>query len=236
MDKILDFVGGPLFTAAFLFMALGLLRLVILQIYEITRVMVNTRDKTYPWSKNFKEFFSWAVPGKNHVRVKPIFSVASFIFHIGLVLVPIFFVGHLALWKSGLGMSGPAAGLNYPISTALTIVTIAAGVFMLCYRIFSQSMRFLSGFMDYFLLVLLLVPFITGFLMVHPALLPVSYNAMYLVHMLSAELVIFLIPLTKMAHVILYPFDRFSSDLYWRLTGEGSHKVAEIMRGDDLKA
>jgi len=54
---------------------------------------------------------------------------------------------------------------------------------------------------------------------------------MMLLHVLSAELLFVLMPTTKLAHVVLFPFDRLSGDIFWRLVPGAGDRVAETLRG-----
>ena len=91
--------------------------------------------------------------------------------------------------------------------------------------------RELSSKTDYFLISAVLIPFITGFLASNPAWSPLPYESMMLLHVLSAELVFVLMPTTKLAHVVLFPFDRLSGDIFWRLVPGAGDRVAETLRG-----
>jgi nitrate reductase gamma subunit len=234
MEMLLEFAKGPLFTATFVFMCLGLVRLVVLQLLEMLRAWTLTQDHDIPIIKNLKEFMTWTVPNGNMLRMRPFFSIASIIFHIGLILVPIFYLGHVVLWESGLGISWP--GFFRPLGDVLTATTVISGLVLLGYRLFHKSFRNLSSAMDYFLLILILAIFLSGFLAAHPVLLPINYTSMMLIHVVSAEIIFILMPFTKLSHMILFPFGRISSDYYWKLSTDGPEKVAHIMRGDDLKA
>ena len=103
------------------------------------------------------------------------------------------------------------------IADVLTLVTITAGIVLFCVRAFETGSRSLSSGMDYLLIVILLIPFVSGFMACHPAVNPLSYKPMMLIHILSADVVFILIPTTKLAHCVLFMFDRFSSDIFWRM-------------------
>ncbi len=236
MESLLEFARGPLFVATFLIMVLGLLRVVAMEILEIGRSNALTEVRGFPWSKNIREFISWVVPTKNFVRERPVMSALSFVFHLGILLVPLFFASHIFLWERGLGIAVPAwIEMGVRVADALTLMTIATGLGLLAIRVFHAPTRFLSSFMDYFILGAVLVPFISGFLATHPSLHFTGYTAIMLVHVLSAELVFVLLPFSKLSHAVLFPFDRVSSDFYWRLSTEGARKVAHAMRGPEAK-
>jgi nitrate reductase gamma subunit len=227
MDS-LEFVRGPLFIATFAFMALGLLRHIVLRTYGVVKTLKQTPHKAVPWGKVFKKSAEWVVP-ISHMKTAPGMKIASIVFHIGLILVPMFLADHLFLWARGIGIALPALPAGF--ADQLTLVTIGTGLFLLGYRVFNRISRELSERSNYFLLAAILLPFITGFLASHPAFSPVSYKTMMLLHVLSAELTFVLLPTTKLAHVVLFPFDRISTDIYWRFVPGAGDQVAETLRG-----
>jgi nitrate reductase gamma subunit len=87
---------------------------------------------------------------------------------------------------------------------------------------------------DYVLLLLILLPFLSGYLASHPAVNPSPWNVMMLTHLLSAELLFVLTPFTKLAHVVLFFFDRVSA-LHWQLRPGAGDKVAEALYGKGAK-
>ena len=99
------------------------------------------------------------------------------------------------------------------------------------FRCVSRVARQLSTRGDYLILIAIVLPFVSGFLAAHPASSPLAYKTMMLIHVLSAELVFVLLPTTKLAHVVLFPFDRISTDIYWRLVPGAGDRVAEALRG-----
>jgi len=234
MEQVLEFARGPLFIAALSLMVLGLGRLVVLELLEMTRAWTGMRDRKIPWSQNIKTFAEWLVPVRLIPRIRPLFSATSFLFHIGLIVVPIFLAEHIRLWERGLGLSWPSVGRG--IADFLTLLTMATCLVLLSIRVFHKPTRALSGFWDYALLVILFIPFASGYAMVHPEWLFTKWNTMMLIHVLSGELVFVLIPFTKLSHVVLFPFDRLSSDFYWRFPADGPDRVAEALHGEDVKA
>jgi len=234
MEQMLEFARGPLFIATFSLMMLGLGRLLVLELLEMARAWMGMRDKAIPWSQNMKIFAEWLVPVRLIPRIRPFFSVISFLFHIGLIVVPIFLAEHILLWERGLGFSWPSVGRG--IADFLTLMTMVTCIVLLLIRTFHKPTRVLSGFWDYALLLILFVPFASGYVMVHPRWLFTDWTTMMLIHVLSAELVFVLMPFTKLSHVVLFPFERISSDFYWRFPAEGPDRVAAALHGEDVKA
>ena len=167
MDALLDFARGPLFRFSLIIMILGLARILFLDLYNAWKAYRKAGDKTMPWKLIIIRSLEWLVPIKRIGHNRPVYSVFSVIFHIGLILVPIFLLAHVQLWKSGLGISWPT--LSYKVAYWLTISTIVAAVALIIGRIFNRSSSFLSRKQDFLWPILLLIPFVTGFICAHTA-------------------------------------------------------------------
>jgi nitrate reductase gamma subunit len=137
------------------------------------------------------------------MRNQPFFVFGAFIFHIMLILVPIFFSAHIFLWEEAFGISL----LSFPdiLSDIMTLALIGSGLFLLLRRIIRTEVRILTGVWDYVLLLLTIFPFITGFLAFHQF---GPYKTMVLLHIISGEILLIIIPFSKLAHVILFFFTR----------------------------
>ena len=77
-----------------------------------------------------------------------------------------------------------------------------------------------------------LVPFLSGFLAAHPTVNPLPWSWMMLLHILSAELLLVAVPFTKLAHVVLFPFDRLS-EVHWQLRPGAGDRVAAAIYGEE---
>jgi len=231
MQAWLDFAKGPLFAFTFGIMIIGLFRLVILQVYLLT-VRKGRRLKDVPWFSMARESLSWVVPVKHIEPGTKVFSIASFLMHIGLIIVPLLLLDHIVRWESFLGVNLPA--ISTGTADVLTVLTIACALLLLAYRTFRARHRLVSGPMDFFLLLLILAPFVTGFLAAHPAINPVSWEVMMLGHILSAEALFVTIPFTKLAHVVLFFFDRISA-VHWQLRPGAGDRVAEALYGEEVR-
>lgn len=116
----------------------------------------------------------------------------------------------------------------------LSLFTIACIFILLGFRLFSRRHRAMSTLIDYALLILIFLPFATGFLASHPAINPFPWDIMMLTHLLSAELLFIIIPFTKLAHIVLFAFDRISA-IHWQLRPGAGNKVAEALFGKEAK-
>jgi nitrate reductase gamma subunit len=231
MEQWIEFAKGPLFALSFLVMILGLARLVIIQVYSLITGK-GRRLMNAPWRKISREATSWIIPVHHLIPGTKFFSVVSYLFHVGIIIVPVLLVDHIVLWEDFLNTNLPSIG--YFLADFLTLFTLACIVVLLGFRIFSRRHRAMSMPMDYALLILIFLPFSSGFLASHPAINPFPWDVMMLIHLLSAELLFIIIPFTKLAHVVLFAFDRISA-IHWQLRPGAGDKVAEALYGKEAK-
>jgi len=231
MDAWIEFAKGPLFAITFLIMVLGLGRQVVLQLYFLF-VKKGRRLRDVAWSKIARETATWVVPVRHMEPGNELFTASSFLMHIGIILVPLFLIDHVVLWEQFLGIRLPA--LSEGVADVLALLTIGCGFLLLFYRLFRERHRQVSRPMDYVLLVMVILPFVSGYLAAHPAANPFPWSVMMLTHLLSAELLFVLVPFTKLAHVVLFFFDRISA-VHWQLRPGAGDRVAEALYGEEVK-
>ena len=107
-----------------------------------------------------------------------------------------------------------------------------AAVGLLLGRMLNQASRTISKPQDWLLPLLCAVPFVTGFWVAHPSWSPLGVQAVYLVHLLSAELLILLVPFSKLVHMVLFWTSQTSSELGWRFP-PGSGERVRLSLGKD---
>jgi nitrate reductase gamma subunit len=107
----------------------------------------------------------------------------------------------------------------------LTIATALALTGLVVLRVANRASRALSRFGDFALPVLCLVPVVSGFLVAHPRLSPIDAQVTYLAHLLSAELLLVLVPFTKLVHMTLFWSSQSVTELGWRFSPGAGHRV-----------
>lgn len=230
MDQWLEFARGPLFALTFLIMVLGLARHVLIQVHLL--VSKGNMLRRVTWRRVLGDSLTWVLPLKHLKRGTVLLTLASVVFHIGAILVPLFLADHVVLWESFLGVGLPK--LSVPLADALTLVTAGLIVVLLSYRLLITRSRDLSRLSDYIILVMVLLPFVTGYMASHPEVNPLPWQSMMLIHVLSAEALFVAIPSTKLAHVVLFPFDRLSQ-VHWQLRAGAGERVAAALFGEEAK-
>jgi len=203
-------------------MVLGLLRHAVVTVSEMRQMVRRAGNKNVAYLQVLVATVKWLFP-VGHVRQRFLFSLTTLTFHIAIIVVPIFLAGHIALLKSGIGLSWPA--ISNGLADVLTVTAVVTAVLLVLQRATARDSRALSRFSDYALPVLIAVPFISGFLVMHPTWNPFSYDAMLFVHVMSANALLVLIPLTKLSHMVLLPATQLVSELAWHFPPDAGKKV-----------
>jgi nitrate reductase gamma subunit len=226
MEAWLQWARGPAFVFAFSFMVLGLARHAVLTIAAMYKHLRRAGDPSLAYSKLTRTTLDWMVPVRK-IKNEIFYSITSVIFHVAILIVPVFLAGHIALWARGVGISWPA--IPHDVADVLTITAIVTAVLLLLMRVGSKASRSLSRLQDYALPPLIAVPFVTGFLVSHPAVNPFSYEAVLFVHVMSANLIFILMPITKLSHAVLLPSAQFVSEIGWKWPAESGSRVAAAL-------
>jgi nitrate reductase gamma subunit len=138
------------------------------------------------------------------VGINPVMISVTTIFHLALVLTPLFVLGHNVL----LDLAWQASLPSFPeaLADGLTVVVIAGGVFFFLRRIFLARVRAISSAYDYLVLLIATAPFVTGFLAYHRLF---DYDTVILLHMLAGEIMLMAVPFTKLVHMPYFFINRF---------------------------
>ena len=140
----------------------------------------------------------------------PVTYVGGYVFHIGLAVVVFLFAPHIALIRELTGLSWPA--LPSPFVDLVAVVTLAALAVVLADRLMRPVKRFLSTFEDWATWAVTFLPVLTGYLAARHLLVP--YTTMLALHILSVEVLLAILPFTKLFHAFtVWPSRWFNGDL-----------------------
>lgn len=230
MDAWIDLARGPLFRLALLICALGLAFRLGNATYLVVTAWRRAGDRDLPWRSVAEATARWLFPSQL-LTVRPFYSAASFLFHVGILLVPFFLIGHVALLEGILPSWWPT--LADTLADTLTLLSAAALLAVLLARITTAAARALSTFQDVALLVLLLLVMVAGFLAAHPNASPFDARAMLLVHVLSGNLALVLTPFTKLVHCLLVPLTQLVSEVGWHFPAASGRHVAVVLNKEN---
>jgi nitrate reductase gamma subunit len=200
---MINFLTGPAVWAAFIIFWGGLI-LRIAHLWRLSRKKdrVVYNHASFAWG--FKSILYWMVPwGSASMRLQPAFTFMVFTFHITLLAVPLFLYAHNILWDEAFGIS--LWSLPDLWADVMSIILLVSIIFLIIRRIVRSEVRILTGAWDYILLALTALPFLTGFLAYHQI---GPYEPMMIAHVITGEILLILIPFTKLGHMILFFFTR----------------------------
>jgi len=232
MESLLEFARGPLFRLSFAILILGLARLILLDVWGAYSAYRKAGDKSMPWKLLISRAFEWLFPVKRIARNRPVYSILSILFHVGLLIVPLFLFAHVQLWEQAVGISWFT--ISYKAAEWLTISTIVFAIALLIGRIINKSSSFISRKQDYFWPLLLLIPFISGFICAHLSVSAETYRFFMLLHVLSGDFIFILIPFTKIAHCVLMPMSQIICTLAWKFPPDTDRAIAITLKKEGV--
>lgn len=146
----------------------------------------------------------WSVPFATlGWKANPGMTVATFIFHVSLILLVLFAPGHAVMWDYLFGVGVPS--LPEPLADAMTVAVILCCFFFIFRRLRTPAVRYVTSAQDWSILALVLLVFVSGLfakLQIGPDL------TVALIHVLSGEAVLVAIPFTRLSHAFFIPFTR----------------------------
>ncbi len=141
--------------------------------------------------------------GLDYMREHPWFVLATFVFHLCVLATPLFLLAHIVLiyesWRIQWG------SLPDSLADIMTFVVLAGAFFLAARRLVVKEVRRLSSSADWALLLLIAGVFLTGMIAYHHW---GPYRTMLITHILAGELLLVLIPFSKLIHMILFFFTR----------------------------
>jgi nitrate reductase gamma subunit len=197
------FITGPLAWVTFIVFIVGCLYRLISMLY-----LVNQKEKFIfnymSWKYSFRSIFHWIVPfATTNWRLHPVLTIVTFVFHICLIVTPVFLLSHIVLWEEAWNISWWS--LPDGLADVMALLVVAACIFFLVRRIRLPEVQFVTSASDYVILAIVAAPFITGFIAYHQW---IHYPFFLNLHILSGEIMLVAIPFTRLSHMIFSPFTR----------------------------
>jgi nitrate reductase gamma subunit len=202
-----DFIRGQLVSIAFIVFILGLI-LQFIQFFKLTK----KKEWIYPplevkrEKKTAGQWVTFCLASLNGTlwKTDPLVTIVTSVFHVFLILVPLFLLGHNILLNQSWGLS--LWSLPESITDILTLVVLICVAFFLGRRLFLSRVRVITSLYDYAILLISLAPFLTGYLAYHQWF---HYDTVMTVHVLAGEVMLITIPFTKLGHMLFFFLYRF---------------------------
>jgi nitrate reductase gamma subunit len=203
MHSVYSFVTGPLAWVAFLVFILGIIGKLV-HFYYLSQQKDPDIVRYYNLKYALRSIGHWLLPfGTASWHKDPLLTIATFIFHICLILVPIFLSAHVIMWQLSWGVS--YWSLPNAVADTMTVLVLVCCIYFALRRLLLPTVRFVTSLQDWLVLFIVFLTFLTGFLAYHQVL---HYPTIIVLHVLSAEVLLASLPFTRLAHAFYGPILR----------------------------
>ena len=192
---LLTFARGSALNWALIVFAAGVV-LRLFEIFGLGRKADLAKPRTGSPGSGWRTIFTRSLPAEGMLKRDPVTYIGGYVFHAGLFLAIFFFAPHIEFFRSMTGLSW--ASLPTALVDASVVAAMAALGVLLAHRLNNRVKRMLSGFGDYLAWAVTLLPLLTGYMAYHH--LFVEYTLMLALHLFSVELLLVLLPFTKLFH------------------------------------
>lgn len=134
----------------------------------------------------------------------PFMAVLTGVFHFCLIVTPLLTMAHHLLLYDSFGVH--FFYLSESTTDFLTIVFLICALIFLIRRLTVRQVRAVTTPYDYVILAVTVLPFLTGFLAYHQIF---DYKTMIILHILSGEIMLIMIPFSKLVHMLYFFINRF---------------------------
>ncbi len=193
--ELLTFARGTALNWALIVFAAGI-TLRLFEIFGLGRKADLARPRQPSPGSGWRTIVTRSLPPPGLLKREPVTYIGGFVFHIGLFVSIVFFAPHIELIRSLTGLGWPR--LPSPLVDACVVAGILALLVLLAHRFSHPVKRLLSTGADYLAWGATLLPLLTGYLAYHHLLL--EYTLMLALHLFAVELLLILLPFTKLFH------------------------------------
>lgn len=210
--ELLTWARGPGLSIALAICAFGIL-LRLFEIFSLGRKADLSRAREHSPGSGWRTIFSRSLPPPGLLKRAPVTYIGGYVFHLGFAITLLFFVPHIELARSLVGIGWP--GLPMPVVDISAVAAMLGLLAVLASRLANPVKRFLSGFQDYLAWLLTFLPLATGYLAFHHLL--IDYTLALALHILSVELLLVALPFTKLFHTVSVFVSRwYNGDIFGR--------------------
>lgn len=203
--------GSALNWALVIFAAGIVLRL--FEIFGLGRKPDLAKPRADSPGSGWRTMLTRTLPPAGMLKREPVTYIGGYVFHFGLLITIFLFAPHIEFFRSVTGLQWPS--LPNALVDASAVAGIVALGILLAHRLTNRVKRLLSGFEDYLAWAATLLPLLTGYLAYHH--LFVEYTLMLALHLFSVELLLVVLPFTKLFHTFSLFISRwYNGDFFGR--------------------
>lgn len=141
--------------------------------------------------------------GLHYMREHPVFSMITWIFHLCLLITPVFLLAHIVLVYESWQIQWVSLPDN--LADVMTVLVILGVLFFSIRRLSTKAVRSLTAGSDWLLLALIAGVFLSGLMAYHHW---GPYRPLLIAHIMLGEVLLVAIPFSKLIHMILFFFTR----------------------------
>lgn len=193
------------FDIALTVMIAGIL-LRVVEIVVLGRKKDFSKPKGSPVGQGIKTIFTRSWPRKGMVKTAPVTYVGGYVFHIGFFVAFLFLGAHISLIEDLVGLRWP--DFNKALIEGAAVLAVIAALALAYTRVTDPVRRRLTGWDDWFVLAVSVLPLITGYIAVNK-MFGVDGTLWMAIHILSAELLMVSFPFTKLMHAVTFAMARY---------------------------
>jgi nitrate reductase gamma subunit len=199
---IYEFLRGPMAWVAFAVCIIATLLRLTIHLGRARRLHRMHPNKSF--SGGFKSIFRGLLPfGLGAMRQQPLLGAVTFIFHLCVLITPVFLLAHIILVYE----SWQIQWLSLPDLTAdiMTAIVIAGTLYFAARRWIRPEVRAVSDGGDWLLLIVVNGVFLTGLLAYHHW---GPYRPLLIAHVALGDILLLMVPFSKLVHMVLFFFTR----------------------------
>ena len=199
---VYELVRGPFAWVALVTFALGSLYRILFLL--LTGKKESVLDSSRSAKGAARSILHGMIPfGSTYMRKQPFFTIITFTFHLSVVLLPVFLLAHIVLWYE----SWEILWWSLPdlLADVMALWVIFACIYFFVRRLVVTEVRQVTRPVDFGLLIIILLTFLTGFLAYHQW---GPYRPMLILHIISSEILLVTLPFSKLGHMLFFGFTR----------------------------
>jgi nitrate reductase gamma subunit len=207
MMYLYDFLTGPVFWISVSTCLIGLIFRAVFYIkglnWQLDRVAYTAHPKA-GIKGAARSIFFWLIPfGSRGWRTQPLMTILFYVFHAGVVCVPLFLFAHNMIFEEKFRFS--FFTLPSFLADTMSWGVIISAVFLILRRIALPEVRILTTWYDYLILFLSIAPFASGMICRYEI---GDYSLWIIIHIALGEILLIAIPFTKLSHIVLFFMSR----------------------------
>jgi NAD-dependent dihydropyrimidine dehydrogenase PreA subunit len=184
-------IQHTLLRLAFLVLILGVTLRIVFFFFAVSKCSLHAK---YGLRTLLSNLGRAVVPLHMVFSKKTLYAIMRYVFHICVIVVPIWYSGHIYLWEE-YGFDWYWTPLPDVWSDRLTIAVLAFAGYFFVRRIIVLKIQHTSSISDFFIVIITVLPFLTGYVFTSGTMnsIPFFDNHLQNIHILTAEVMMVMV-------------------------------------------